>query len=219
MTSYEQTKAGWDNAAKTNADAAIHPAGLQGKKIYEQSGSFDVDTIIAALNQIDPTRLENSPTIIDYGCGNGRVSLPLSIAFSHVYAIDCSYEMLQQLPRDTNITPVLSVDNWFGLPEPADFAFSISVFIHNNHNSGLQMMKAISENLKPGGIALLQIPIYDYSREPANWTDVGVWSIEQFKHCARISGFSILETHVNPGHFTFSNIGKNHHRFQVLQKM
>lgn len=221
MIPYEETKRGWDKAAATNPNAAIHPAGLNGPAEYETSGAYDASRIVNLLGDlnIDAASIVDG-SIIDFGSGNGRVSVSLArMYFRKVYAVDFSYAMLQQIPKSDNIQPVLSVDNWFGLYEPADYAFSISVFIHNTYESGVKMMKSISENLKVGGIALLQIPIYSVAKEPANWTDVGCWTMEQFFSACKESGFDIVEMHTNPGAFSFSKIGPNHHKFQVLKKI
>lgn len=220
MIPYEETKRGWDKAAATNPNAAIHPAGLNGIPEYEKSGGYDAQQIVRVLRELNVGGKEiGNGSIIDYGSGNGRVSLPLCAFFERVYAVDFSYAMLQQIPKSPNIQPVLSVDNWFGLSEPADFAFSISVFIHNTYHSGVKMMQSISENMKVGGIALLQIPLYDFAKNPTSWTDVGVWTGEHLSEAAGWSGFEVIEAHWSPGEFSFSNIGPNHHKFQVLKKI
>lgn len=219
MIPYEETKRGWDKAAATNANAAIHPAGLMGAEEYIESGKHDSLEVIRILNEVVPNINTFNSSIIDFGCGNGRLVNILTWHFKKVYAVDFSYAMLQQLERVEAIQPVLSVDNWFGLSEPADYAFSISVFIHNTYESGVQMMKAISENLKVGGIALLQIPIYDVATIGKSWTDVSTWTIIDFMKACKESGFEYLEIYANPGIFSFSNIGPNHHKFQVLKKI
>lgn len=229
MTSYEQTKAGWDNAAKSEkVDAAIHPAGIKGWNEYQASGDSDANYVLESLYALgigvnfDEDDCPIIPgSIIDVGCGNGRVTKFLVSKFHGIYAVDFSYAMLQQIPKDMpTIIPVLSVDNWFGLPEPADFAFSISVFIHNTYESGVKLMQAISDNLKPGGLALLQIPVYDEPRQAESWTGVGIWTAPGLEHAAKVTGFNILEMQTNRGAFDYvRNIGPNHHKFQILQKI
>lgn len=223
---YDQVKAGWDQAAASNPNSAIHPSGSKSGSLYKDSGYHDAINIVKILpdflieedeHGIEVTSDPNT-TIIDFGCGNGRVSIPLS-DWAKVIAVDFSYSMLQQLPKEANIHPVLAVDNWFGLSNPADYAFSLSVFIHNTYESGIQIMKAISENLKPGGLALLQIPIYDVAKEPENWTDVGVWTSQQFRTATELAGFEIVQMYDNPGAFSFERIGANHHCLQILKKI
>lgn len=219
---YEQVKSGWDQAAAgENVNAAIHPSGLGELIDYVESGVGAAQQVIDDIKQYADADSLAESSIIEYGCGNGRIAIPLSRNFKRLYAVDCSYSMLQKLPRDTDseIIPVLANDNWFGLADPADYAYSINVFIHNTYESGMQIMKAISDNLKPVGLALLQIPIYDVAKEPENWTDVGVWTSQQFRTATELSGFEIVQMHDNPGSFSFEKIGKNHHCLQVLRKL
>lgn len=218
---YAEVKAGWDRAAATAPNEAIHPQGQQGINEYKESGRTDARELLGLLvhyTNLDRDEILRS-MIIDYGCGNGRVTVPLAKEVAHICAVDFSYSMLQQLPRDTNITPVLSVDNWFGLSHPADYAFSISVFIHNSYASGVQMMKSISDNLKPGGIALLQIPIYGKATTGKHWSDVTTWTWPQFIDACNKTGFNPIDCGINRGQFSHDNIGPNHHFLQVLKKV
>ncbi|MCW3466513.1 class I SAM-dependent methyltransferase [Chitinophaga nivalis] len=215
---YSEVKAGWDRAAATDPNPAIHPAGAHGNIAYNESGEKDSQYIIATLLRYGFVDLSND-SIIDFGSGNGRVTKPISHQFKKVYAVDFSYSMLQQLPQEGNIVPVLAVDNWFGLSELVDYAFSISVFIHNNFDSGVKVMKSISDNLKSGGLALLQIPIYDQNTIGQHWTDVSTWTIDQLTSACEFAGFEMVEVVTNPGTFAYDKIGPNHHCLQVLRKL
>lgn len=160
--------------------------------------------------------------IIEYGAGDGRISRFMTDYFHKVYHVDASYRMLQEAKEDiipSNIIEyVLSSDNLFGISEPADYAYSMHVFIHNNYESGAQIMKSISDNLKPGGLALLQIPIYDVAREPESWTGVGVWTEQMLIDAAKESGFEILELNKNSGSFSYEQPGPNHFKYQIMRK-
>lgn len=222
---YQELKRGWDKAAITNANAAIHPAGAHSKEAYQESAYADIRRLKEA---IDLTSLYSNPygpwpplTIIDFGCGNGRMSVPLSEVFTHVYAVDMSYSMLQQIPATAaNITRVLSVDNEFTLPDNtlADIAVSVSVFIHNTYAMGKQIMQQIAANLKPGGYAFLQIPIYSAPKEPSNWTDVGVWNTAMLQEAANESGLEVHSICANEGYFSFEKVGRLHNEYQILRK-
>lgn len=216
---YSEVKAGWDRAAVTNPNPAIHPAGATSNTAYKESGEMDSQEILATLKRFGDINFTDGASIIDFGCGNGRVTVPLSYQFNKVYAVDFSYIMLQQLPRWENIVPVLAVDNWFGLAELADCAFSISVFIHNTYESGVQIMKAISDNLKQGGLALQQIPIYEEATTGAHWSDVTTWTMDQLTSACEVTGFDMVDIKTSQGKFSHDSIGSNHHFLQVLKKL
>lgn len=218
---FEQLKKGWDDAANnSNVNAAIHPAGNQSHRAYYDSGVADVNTFLTAAQEIGIDSVELSvATLLEFGCGNGRMTMPLSQVFDKVYAVDISYAMLQQLPKKESILPVLSrSDSPLLLPELADIAVSLSVFIHNTKADGLKDLINIAANLKEGAYAFLQIPIYEQSREPTSWTDVGVWTTAQLITGAGVAGFEVILLNDNPGIFSFSNIGANHAKYQVLRK-
>lgn len=229
--SYEQTKKGWDQAAINNPDAAIHPSGASGKVAYNISGLHDTKDFIDILMGVTNIQCAldfSDKTIIEYGCGNGRMTIPLTDYFEKVYAVDCSYAMLQQLPVKElpEIIPILSNNNNFILPswlngdiEQADYALSISVFIHNTFMSGVDILQSIHKNLKSGSLAFLQIPIYDEAKEPASWSDVGVWTQDMLESACKTVGFKIVSMHKNHGKFSFNAIGANHHKLQILQKI
>lgn len=214
---YKQLKQGWDQAATSGADAAIHPSGRD-RAAYEESGIADIhklwDLIRMYIGQ------EAGPlTVLDFGAGNGRMAIPLTYMADEVYAVDMSYGMLQQIPKIVNLFPILSIDCDFELPVKADVAVSVSVFIHNSYEDGKRILKAISRNMKPGAHAFLQIPLYEQSKEPANWTDVGVWTIEDLNYAAEEAGMGVLLIKYNPGSFSYDHIGPNHAEYQVLVKL
>lgn len=225
IATYEELKAGWDKAANVNPNAAIHPAGHQSPEAYAQSGIDDLNKLLAAIKTTNYWGESKSlmpvstARIIDYGCGNGRLAIPLTDVFEDVIAVDMSYAMLQQLPRKTNLWPSLSVNCAFETPFRADMAVSISVFIHNTYENGKKIMQEIANNLIPGGYAFLQIPVYHESKEPTDWTDVGVWTESQLHEAANLAGFKCIRVYVNAGAFSFENVGPAHSELQILRKI
>lgn len=227
MTSYQETKRGWDAAAASEQrQAAIHPAGIEVVE-YLESGRYDAEVVIKLLRKWQTNQSLVDCSILEYGAGDGRISLSTKHAFRKVYHVDFSYKMLQEAKfkddlvrfdnEESKMEFVLSNDNLFTI-EPADFAYSLSVFIHNNYESGKQIMKSISDNLKAGGLALLQIPIYDVAREPESWTGVGVWTDQMLTDAATESGLEILELNKNNGAFSYKQPGPNHFKYQIMRK-
>lgn len=225
IATYEELKAGWDRAASINANAAIHPAGNQSPEAYAQSGIDDVNKLIDAIKSVnywgspkDIVTLRDA-AIIDYGCGNGRLAIPLTKIFADVFAVDMSYAMLQQMPHIDNLYPVLAIDSSFETPFKANMAVSISVFIHNTYENGKKIMQQIANNLLPGGFAFLQIPLYGVPKEPTDWTDVGVWTESQLREAAKQAGMECIKLHANEGAFSFEAVGVAHSEFQILRKI
>lgn len=211
MSKYIDTINKWDDVAKRGDIAAIHPAGRNGQEEFEKSGQSDANYILMVCQDLglEPKEL----TILDYGCGPFRVSIPLCDYFMYVFA----YDTRTFTASDFSNTP----DNLFLVDTTetrSDIAFSLSVFIHHTYEDGVKMMQEVADMVKPGGYLLLQIPIYDLAKDPSNWTDVGVWDVGLFKSAAYKCGLEYIDIHTNPGSFSFSKIGPNHHKFQILKK-
>jgi cyclopropane fatty-acyl-phospholipid synthase-like methyltransferase len=189
------TLEGWRNAAKSdNYSQYIHPTG-HSKEAYEQSGKQYADMILEHVKEGD--------LVLDYGCGNGRV-------LKHIREPKIGIDIV---PEAAAMVGGFTPDKYKG---KVDVIYSVNVLIHNSYENGCKIIEWMHGRLKKKGKLLLQIPIYDKAKEPGNWTDVGVWTIEMFKEA--VKDFDILDAQTNPGKFTFENIGPNHFKFHTLVK-
>ena len=103
----------------------------------------------------------NSLSCIDFGCGVGRVTAPLAARFSTVNAYDISaphIEIAKGRAGDANFhllreLPVLFL--------PTDVFYSRIVLQHNPPPIIALLIKSALDCLKPGGIAVFQVPTYE----------------------------------------------------------
>jgi SAM-dependent methyltransferase len=101
---------------------------------------------------------------IDFGCGVGRLTIPLARTAREVTGIDISRTMLDEAERNAaaggvgNVRFVLSED-YFASPQAAgerpDFIHAYIVFQHIPPRAGVRMAEALVERLVPGGIGAL----------------------------------------------------------------
>lgn len=218
--SYNETIQKWNQQA-TNI-ASIHPAGLDSEAAFMDSGYEDAKIINDTVKRLglDPGSL----SILDYGCGVGRVAIPLTSLFAKVLAVDSSEEMIFELDKKNsqlheNLDYTFPGDPFYESDEKFDIAVSISVFIHHTYEDGVKMLKEVASMVKEGGMLLLQIPVYDVGNPPDSWTGVGVWSREQFRDTVKEAGLWIVELWSSPGAFSYGQVGVNHHKLQILQKL
>lgn len=218
--SYNETIQKWNEQA-TNI-AAIHPAGRDSEAAFMDSGYEDAKIINDTVKRLglDPGSL----SILDYGCGVGRVAIPLTSLFAKVLAVDSSEEMIFELdkknvPLYENLDYTFHDDPFYDSDEKFDVAVSISVFIHYTYEDGVKMLNEVASMVKEGGMLLLQIPVYDVAREAEHWSGVTVWSREQFRDAVKEAGLWIVEMWSSPGAFSYDQIGVNHHKLQILQKL
>lgn len=116
-------------------------------------------------------------TVIDYGCGNGYFSLPLSKMvgnFGHVYSIDIQQEMLDKLVEKltassiTNVTPILKEHEKLNISAKIDFALAVYVVHEISDQKGF--FKEMFDLLKPGGQLLVIEPDFIVSKRKFNKT-------------------------------------------------
>lgn len=196
----------WLDAGKSDlASYYIHPTG-KSKDAYFFSG-------LEAAKKIKNLLPADAIDIMEYGCGNGRIlthlkdykTVGVDIVPEFVY--ECNAKHIEaHVIKDYPFEPVF------------DVVFAYTVFIHLNKSDAKEALKNIYKSLKPGGLALVQVPIYDFNNDPTNWIDVGTWNQELFKLIVEGVGFKIIQMHKNPGRFSYKNIGKNHDEFQILKK-
>jgi SAM-dependent methyltransferase len=100
---------------------------------------------------------------LDFGCGVGRLLLPLARQFNHATGLDISDSMLAETRRNAERFGLSNIA-LFHAPEeiPAseagfDFIHSVIVFQHIPVERGEKIIAALLQRLAPGGVAALHI--------------------------------------------------------------
>jgi len=194
----------WIEAAETDkADWYIHPSG--GTEDYELSGKKIADEIMRLVKPSDK--------LAEYGCGNGRI-------MRHIKNDCTGFDIVHKFVQQANESGLKGyhIDDMHK-HTGFDAIYSITVFIHLNKQDGKEALRKVHHSLKQGGLGLLQIPVYDVAKEPKDFIDVGVWDKQQLEDACKEIGFEIVELYTNPGEFSFTAIGENHLKMQVLRKL
>jgi SAM-dependent methyltransferase len=124
------------------------------------SGEEHVKRIMKVLRDINP---EFSPTrAIDFGCGVGRVTLPLARESSSVLGVDVSAGMLSEAQKNASNQGISNVTFASEVSGRFDLIHSYIVFQHIPVRRGLIIMRDLVSRLDPGGMAVIQFP-YDAS--------------------------------------------------------
>lgn len=158
---------------------AIHPLRAISDEAYWESGRSQA---------LDASHwIEEGGTVLDFGCGDGRLSIPLARLGFDVYAADASNEMLQRLKENIapyrgefNMTMVGSCgDNLsdlfgVGIVPQFDAVVCRAVLIHHGYDDATRLVLELAKVLKPGGILIADWPTGPrYERQ--SWTDVTTW--------------------------------------------
>ena len=136
-------------------------------QIYWNSGRSDVEFLNRWLARNHAGPFGKAHSCIEYGCGTGRVTRWLAEQFSHVTALDVSAPHIG-LARDHVLRAGLSnarfivVESLAPPPavEPVDVVFCRIVLQHNPPPVIALLVEQFFAWLKPGGVALLQVPTY-----------------------------------------------------------
>lgn len=106
---------------------------------------------------------------LDFGCGVGRLTMPLALESRHVLAVDVSPTMLREAAENCEEQGIANVQ-FMETPEFAsdrarrrfDFVHSYNVFQHIRPRSGLRITRRILDMLTAGGVGALH---YTYARK------------------------------------------------------
>lgn len=105
---------------------------------------------------------------LDFGCGVGRVAIPLARHVAQVVGADVSTSMLDEARLNavrlgvSNVEFVLTDDALSGISGRFDFIHSLIVFQHIPVARGLEVFRRLLELLQPGGVASLH---FTYARQ------------------------------------------------------
>ena len=151
------------------------------KKFFEESTKY-VHSILEIIHRhIDPNF---TPTnALDFGCGVGRVTIPLSKICKTVVGTDVSSTMLKEAEKlstqeeTENITFVKGDDELSKVKGTFNFIHSIYVFQHIPFNRGKKILNKLLSSLEPDGVGVLQFLVHNelpVSKELIYWVKVNI---------------------------------------------
>ncbi|HME90767.1 MAG TPA: methyltransferase domain-containing protein [Myxococcaceae bacterium] len=140
---------------------------------FFDSGRRYVDYVLELVsNHLDasfrPTRA------LDFGCGVGRLTIPLARVCQSVVGVDVSDGMLAEARKNaegqgaTNITFVKADDSLSAVTGDFDLLNSLIVFQHIPPRRGEAILKMMLQRLREGGVGILQFTYGFASSTP--WT-------------------------------------------------
>lgn len=168
----------WDRADPS----AIHPTRAVDEDAYWNSGRNQAGFI--------GTVLPDGCKVVDFGCGDGRVAIPLRELGYDVTAVDASQNMLDRLnQRDPSMLTLLNPgrDLYGQLGKKVDAVVALAVLIHHGYADCLDLLAELRQAVKLGGTLILDWPVSEQPVEGQRWLEVTTWSQEAHDDaCARI---------------------------------
>jgi 2-polyprenyl-3-methyl-5-hydroxy-6-metoxy-1,4-benzoquinol methylase len=130
--------------------------------------------VFAAIHDhLDPSF--SPKRVLDFGCGVGRLTLPLAKVCESVVGVDVSAGMLAEASRNaercglSNITFCQSDDSLSSVNGRFDLIHSFIVFQHIPRDRGERIVAGLLDRLEDGGIGVLQFTYAHSSLNPPSW--------------------------------------------------
>lgn len=166
--------ADWEDLARRepyfallNDEGAPEVAGnAEATSAFFDAGEGDVATLLPAVASLIG-RDVTLGRVLDFGCGAGRLTLPLARRARNVVACDIAPTIVEHARRNAEQAGLQNV-TFIGIEDLAgsgafDFICSLLVFEHIPKAAGYEIIRTLMTLLAPGGVAALHIPF----RRPA----------------------------------------------------
>lgn len=138
---------------------------------FFESGEQHIETMFSIMREhLDPQFAPRSA--LDFGCGVGRLLIPLARRCDQVTGVDVSPSMLAEARRNCDAAHVGGVqlvegdDALTGVGRAFDFIHSYIVLQHIPAQRGEQIIQRLASFLAPNGIAMLHVT---YDSGFPNW--------------------------------------------------
>ena len=132
------------------------------KKEFFESGESHAQGGLATIRRhIDPAFAPR--TVMDFGCGVGRLLIPFAKIADEVVGLDVSPSMLEEARRNCdeqglrNVRLCASDDSLSALCESFDLIHSCIVFQHIPLDRGRAIFSKLLQHLRPGGVGAIHV--------------------------------------------------------------
>lgn len=162
-----------------------------------------------ALGEIQAAQVDDyadpGAFVIDFGCGYGRLAIPLAQAGYTVLAVDASQAMLDGLTARAADSGVevgtlrsdgsdlgIIVDHVVG--ERAAVVIARAVLIHHDYAGVERLITALAGVLRPGGTLIADWPVSEHPSERRDWIGVTTWALRHRAEVAARAGLEPVDT-------------------------
>jgi 2-polyprenyl-3-methyl-5-hydroxy-6-metoxy-1,4-benzoquinol methylase len=173
----DRTPEDWEALARAEPYFAVlangSDAGVGASKTatdeFFETGEADVAALLQATASVLGRGVPLT-SVLDFGCGAGRLTIPLARRAVRVVACDVAPTMLLHARRNAataalqNVTYLLAAEALRLPPGSFDFVVSLLVLQYVPPADGYALIRSLTRLLTPGGVAALHVIAYDERR-------------------------------------------------------
>ena len=173
----DEYAARWEKIARDEPYFAVLEDGGEGgvesssiaNNAFFKTGEDDIVALLAAMTTL-LGREVSMDSVLDFGCGAGRLTLPLARRAGHVLACDIAPTILAHARQNAeraglgNITVSSYDDVLASAGLSFDFVCSLLVFQYIPPSVGYALIRSLTTLLRSDGVAALQLRIHQGSR-------------------------------------------------------
>jgi SAM-dependent methyltransferase len=132
------------------------------KREFFDTGASHVEGVLSTIRKHIAPKF-SPKTILDFGCGVGRLLVPFAKIAEHVVGLDVSPTMLEEARRNcdeyqlTNVQLLPSDDDVSALTKDFDLIHSCIVFQHIPVDRGRKIFASLLRRLRHGGVGAIHI--------------------------------------------------------------
>ncbi|HXP39207.1 MAG TPA: class I SAM-dependent methyltransferase [Candidatus Acidoferrales bacterium] len=164
--------------------AVVSTEGLRKENISDEalaaffeSGRLHIDHVFSTIeSKLDP--LFAPKKVVDFGCGTGRLTIPLSKRCEKVIGIDVAPSMLREATENCirfNVSNAqfAELDSGLKMLRDIDLLHSFIVFQHIPVRQGLKTIDRLLSSLSPDGCVVLHVT---FERNASVLKKIGFWA-------------------------------------------
>lgn len=134
--------------------------------------------------------------VLDFGCGDGRIAIPLRLLGLNVVAMDSAPEMIERLHHQAQVQGVEGIETAVSdgsrlTTRMFDVVNCRAVLIHHSHNDVAVLVNKLASRLRTGGFLVCDWPTGDH-RERRDWIDVTTWEPTRRALVAASAGLELV---------------------------
>jgi SAM-dependent methyltransferase len=155
-----RTPSDWENLARREPYFPVLTDEGVRDEAFLESGEADIALLLPAVASILGREVPLT-SVLDFGCGAGRLTIPLARRAVRVVACDIAPSVLEHARknvREAGLSNVTFVEPR-ELAGAFDFVCSLLVFQHIRPADGYELIRALLRLMNPRGVAVLQLTL------------------------------------------------------------